>query len=114
MIFESFKSSEKRRYFGISLDLNSLELITFENDKNESFYYFWNNSLGSYELKKLPEGSYSPVPGLNYYGESNILNSENGVYYIRENKIYYRLQSDRYATEYEIQESVPLGARIRS
>ena len=111
-----WSSSQLRRYFSIAFDLSgNLEHVSWETN-NKSYYHFFHSLLNEWVTYELPDGSYSPVFGLDYFGGTFVDRSIDVVLvYIHSNELYVRYQRERFDIEHKLEGfTLPNNARIRS
>jgi hypothetical protein len=94
-------------YLSFTFDQNMRWALAYQSE-GESFLRWYDTSAEEYSTLALPEGSKNPRCVLD---DARFSSAAAGIsdiilFYIRSDKIYYRLQRDRYLTEYELYSGV--------
>jgi hypothetical protein len=83
----------------LAFDQNMNPFVAYMVD-GEAKFYWYDTALPGYTTTTLPAGSRSPKCGLDDKREMQDSTSDILLMYMRDDKLYYREQRDRYTVEY--------------
>lgn len=85
---------------GFCFDQSMRPAICYELDNGNSYFYWYDSFLAQFVTTQLPAGSFSPRMCLDDHRETQSGTSDMILAYLRAGTVYFRMQRDRFDTEY--------------